>query len=128
MQCLLCETEMLREVIDGVEIDLCPECEGIWLDEGEFQKLTSLDVNELDTTDGRDLKCPKCTNTMTCEVIDLVEIDRCPECNGIWLDEGELMILGGAVLKDKARDKMLGFLTARRELLAELEASLMEED
>lgn len=29
--------------IDGVEIDVCPQCGGIFLDDGEFQNLTGID-------------------------------------------------------------------------------------
>lgn len=35
--------------------------------------------------------CPKCTHVeLNTTVRQDVEIDYCPECNGIWLDNGEL--------------------------------------
>lgn len=39
------------------------------------------------------MKCPKCGANLA--AIDLlgVQIDRCGECNGVWLDHGELDIL-----------------------------------
>jgi Zn-finger nucleic acid-binding protein len=35
--------------------------------------------------------CPRCENTgLLIAYKNSVEIDYCPECNGIWLDQGEL--------------------------------------
>ena len=38
MKCLRCEqTEMVLSLTkQGVEIDVCPECGGVWLDQGEL--------------------------------------------------------------------------------------------
>jgi uncharacterized protein with PIN domain len=35
------------------------------------------------------MKCPKCGADLTTEDYHGVQIDRCPECNGMWLDAGE---------------------------------------
>ncbi len=36
--CPSCEkTDLLAKLIDGVEIDICPRCHGIWLDAGELE-------------------------------------------------------------------------------------------
>lgn len=36
------------------------------------------------------MKCPKCgADLQTVEYQD-IHIDRCTECNGVWLDDGEL--------------------------------------
>ena len=39
------------------------------------------------------LKCPKCGATLTTETFHGVQIERCPEDNGIWLDAGEIDLL-----------------------------------
>ncbi|MCR8642712.1 zf-TFIIB domain-containing protein [Paenibacillus sp. N1-5-1-14] len=40
MNCPVCDGVRMREVMkDGVSIDTCPECKGIWLDRGELEKL-----------------------------------------------------------------------------------------
>lgn len=40
MKCPSCPSEnLLMTVRDGVEIDYCPICRGIWLDKGELDKL-----------------------------------------------------------------------------------------
>ncbi|MFC0392989.1 zf-TFIIB domain-containing protein [Paenibacillus mendelii] len=40
MKCPVCEGVRMREVEkDGVLIDVCPDCKGVWLDRGELDKL-----------------------------------------------------------------------------------------
>jgi hypothetical protein len=36
------------------------------------------------------MKCPKCGATLATEEFHGVQIDRCPECHGLWLDAGEI--------------------------------------
>lgn len=36
------------------------------------------------------LHCPKCGTTLAQERIEDVEVDVCPSCHGVWLDDGEL--------------------------------------
>ncbi|GIP35700.1 zf-TFIIB domain-containing protein [Paenibacillus sp. J2TS4] len=40
MKCPVCNDVRMREVTkDGVLIDVCPDCKGVWLDRGELEKL-----------------------------------------------------------------------------------------
>lgn len=40
MKCPVCkDVTLLMSEKRGIEIDYCPECRGIWLDRGEFEKL-----------------------------------------------------------------------------------------
>ena len=40
MKCPVCkDVTLLMSERNGVEIDYCPECRGIWLDRGELDKL-----------------------------------------------------------------------------------------
>jgi Zn-finger nucleic acid-binding protein len=40
MKCPVCDNVRMREVEkDGVKIDVCPDCKGVWLDRGELEKL-----------------------------------------------------------------------------------------
>jgi uncharacterized protein len=42
MNCPRCETSQLSEIDrDGITIDRCERCRGIWLDRGELEKLTA---------------------------------------------------------------------------------------
>jgi hypothetical protein len=39
MLCPVCKTELKVAERQGVEIDYCPNCRGVWLDRGELDKL-----------------------------------------------------------------------------------------
>jgi hypothetical protein len=39
------------------------------------------------------MKCPKCGADLVVEDFRAIEVDRCPECNGVWLDAGEIEAL-----------------------------------
>ena len=40
MKCPICiEAELLMSERQGIEIDYCPKCRGVWLDRGELDKL-----------------------------------------------------------------------------------------
>ncbi|HVK11537.1 MAG TPA: zf-TFIIB domain-containing protein [Gemmataceae bacterium] len=44
MQCPVCNTTLLVTNRQGVEIDHCPRCRGVWLDRGELDKLIERSV------------------------------------------------------------------------------------
>lgn len=40
MKCPVCgETDLVMSERQGVEIDYCPKCRGVWLDRGELDKI-----------------------------------------------------------------------------------------
>lgn len=40
MQCPVCESkELVMSERQGIEIDYCPQCRGVWLDRGELDKI-----------------------------------------------------------------------------------------
>lgn len=39
MKCPVCSVELNMMDRQGVEIDYCPQCRGVWLDRGELDKL-----------------------------------------------------------------------------------------
>jgi Zn-finger nucleic acid-binding protein len=39
MNCPICNVTLLLAEKQGVEIDYCPQCRGIWLDRGELEKI-----------------------------------------------------------------------------------------
>ena len=39
MNCPLCNVELTRSERQGIEIDSCPKCRGVWLDRGELDKI-----------------------------------------------------------------------------------------
>jgi Zn-finger nucleic acid-binding protein len=94
MKCIQCEGEMETKDIKGVEIDLCPDCAGVWLDGGELKDLTKFDL-----TAGRVITCLRCETPMQTKMLRGVEIDVCPECTSVWLDGGELNKISGIDFK-----------------------------
>jgi len=109
MKCLRCadvelEVQTRGEGTDIVEVDVCPSCQGVWLDARELRKLDDnffVDVETVEyeqvaaTTEDAQLACPRCEGSPALSKVkpaklgDVV-VDNCPSCNGFWLDKGEL--------------------------------------
>ncbi len=52
MKCPVCGTpDLLMTERQGVEIDYCPKCRGVWLDRGELDKLISRADSEAGTSE-----------------------------------------------------------------------------
>jgi membrane associated rhomboid family serine protease len=76
----------------GVTIDVCASCRGIWLDPGEMAQLRGADEDLPDLQTSTYI-CPRCEGGF--ETFEFAPgtnlfIDRCQDCRGIWLDDGEL--------------------------------------
>ena len=44
MNCPVCSVELKMSERQGVEIDYCPQCRGVWLDRGEIDKIVERSV------------------------------------------------------------------------------------
>ena len=42
MKCPVCEERMREVEKNGVQLDICPSCKGVWLDRGELEKLMEI--------------------------------------------------------------------------------------
>ena len=47
MNCPNCNVPLAISEKQGVEIDYCPQCRGIWLDRGELNKIMALVASEV---------------------------------------------------------------------------------
>lgn len=48
MKCPACKTvNLVMSERQGVEIDYCPECRGVWLDRGELDKIIERSASEM---------------------------------------------------------------------------------
>jgi len=47
MKCPYCNISLSKSVKQGVEIDYCPQCRGIWLDRGELNKIIELVASDV---------------------------------------------------------------------------------
>jgi uncharacterized protein len=39
MKCPICTVDLVMSERQGIEIDYCPQCRGVWLDRGELDKI-----------------------------------------------------------------------------------------
>ena len=39
MKCPVCNVDLVMSERQGIEIDYCPQCRGVWLDRGELDKI-----------------------------------------------------------------------------------------
>ena len=105
MNCPNCHSRSMdREVFDGIEIDRCRKCHGLWLDALELEGLASAKPSALISDDARfqanhqpegsRMNCPKCGGTYLIKLNSRLRpgtiIDSCTVCFGNWLDAGEL--------------------------------------
>jgi len=102
MDCPACDSPLVVVERDGIELDWCLSCRGLWFDEGELEILAQKSGRRLEVSDlgrptagepaGRGRKCPRCRRRM--ETIQAggdepVTVERCPR-HGLWFDHGEL--------------------------------------
>jgi Zn-finger nucleic acid-binding protein len=102
--------------------DQCRGCGGMWLNKGAVSRLDeSVWVNrqehvKLPRPGGAHgiVKCPKCATSLeSLCLIDVAKlvVDRCPKCEGLWLDIGEISVLANAI-KTKRPDLLKGSKSA----------------
>jgi uncharacterized protein len=46
MPCPVCKVALVMSERQGVEIDYCPQCRGVWLDRGELDKIIERNASE----------------------------------------------------------------------------------
>jgi uncharacterized protein len=56
MNCPACQHELRMADRQGVEIDYCPQCRGVWLDRGELDKI--IERSERPTSENRRFASP----------------------------------------------------------------------
>ena len=55
MKCPKCQTDLMISDRQGIEIDFCPQCRGVWLDRGELDKIVERAARYRDDDDERPL-------------------------------------------------------------------------
>jgi heat shock protein HtpX len=101
MKCPNCKDKDLVSVMtqQGVEVDFCPQCEGIWLGKDEIYHFTKIPTY-LKSKIEEALKLQKPSSRLSPlsgrPMIELplmegeINIDYCPDSEGIWLDKDEI--------------------------------------
>ncbi len=60
MQCPVCEnTRLAIAERQGIEIDYCPECRGVWLDRGELDKIIERSAGDGDRSGPQEARTGK---------------------------------------------------------------------
>ena len=47
MMCPTCQVDLVMSERQGIEIDYCPKCRGVWLDRGELDKIIDKSAQEM---------------------------------------------------------------------------------
>lgn len=118
MLCPVCKKEMMILEYNDVELDYCPICEGIWLDQGELELMLGMRDQRIDLSDIPDSarskrRCPRCRKKMTkAHFPDTeVEVDICTRDGGLWLDKGELQQIAGSQSSAKTLEHVREFFS-----------------
>lgn len=111
MNCPACHGTLREKSAAGMTLDVCyGGCGGIWFDAKELERVDARAATTLHTVwQHRHQKraateprlCPRCPS----QVLDRqwfsnqkhIEIDQCPRCGGIWLDNGEFTLIYKAI-------------------------------
>lgn len=127
---------MAKENFASARVDVCGACAGIWFDRGELARVDhakkgagpalnrALAVPPAVPRAPGVRTCPGCVVALVGEIQDAypaVHLDRCPACDGIFLDGGELAVLRTRPLTAVEAGKATRRRQRRRRLQAEEE-------
>lgn len=111
MICPNCQTQLKEVKVPGaspgfmVKIDQCPNCGGIWCDRYEMYQIPASETIKIDSMNQQllqspaslndNLKCPKDGLPLLAikdiNIPENAQIKRCRQCEGVWLNRGELL-------------------------------------
>ena len=121
------DTELIPRSIDGVEIDVCPETDGVWFDPGELTKLAddpayadrALRPSAPVSKDG--LPCPRCRggSLQPHQAGGVYLVHRCPSCAGVWVDGSVARAIVGRTQEDEINEIEREAEATNKSLLAE---------
>lgn len=107
MICPNCDSDMIVVEHEGLELDYCINCHGIWFDKGELDwLLESLGLEKTGSylegfieaeeaiTNEQKRRCPLCRFKMKKVNLETkVLVDICPRGEGVWFDGDEVRTL-----------------------------------
>lgn len=113
MRCPKCRSDMQAVNYEGVEVDRCSDCQGIWFDAGEVEALAAKQAamvvdtgaarvgKQMNATD--DYRCPRCGGAMARRVDAHqrhIWYESCIDCDGSFFDAGEFRDLAQHTIAD----------------------------
>jgi len=111
MKCPRCAGVLNTIIYEGVAVDVCQGCDGVWLDGGEISLINQAREVEFSKEEREAVKklraqvqpgfrpsqkpiiCPRCDaalDALNYAYSTGIMIDHCSKCDGLWLDKGEL--------------------------------------
>ena len=121
MKCPVCHSALVVIEREGIEVDWCPDCRGLWFDQGELELLgekagRAIELRDLgrqpeNSIEKGQRRCPRCPRRMERVILGAgreapVEVDWCPR-HGFWLDRGELGTILGRLEPERGTDEGL---------------------
>jgi Zn-finger nucleic acid-binding protein len=119
MKCPKCQSDFESVVFDGIDVDRCSGCNGLWFDMLEKDDLLKIEGSESidlgnDQVDPkynemRDIECPRCGQTMI-PMVDKdqfhIKYESCPACYGTYFDAGEFRDLKDYTVAERFHNMM----------------------
>jgi Zn-finger nucleic acid-binding protein len=113
MRCPKCRSDMEQIEVDGVQVDRCTTCRGLWFDPGEIELLrnrkaaAALDIGLVATGKAQNAidhyRCPRCGGEMV-RMVDPQQThiwyEQCASCHGSYFDAGEFTDLVTVSISD----------------------------
>ena len=100
MQCPLCRKKLVQTYSEGMYIQRCPECNGIWFPQStilDFLKQSTKGSSgegeppKIQTASKEQGFCPACNKLMELYAVDVsTKVNRCMECGGFFVGIAEL--------------------------------------
>jgi len=127
MKCPTCAVDLEVRLAGPVEVDECPKCGGAWFEDDEIRQAKDawdMDLNwmdfelwkEWDSLDvkTKELACPSCNRGLVAvHYADTgIEVDCCPSCKALWLEDGEFASILDALEAELLRKPVSQYLTA----------------
>lgn len=111
-RCGKCGGEFSALFLDGLIVDRCASCRGVWLDYGELDRIIGHASEQETMLPGQRFQqapldklvgsCPVCRVGLQAYAVPAhpASLEICPRCLGVWFDAGELRLLseGNVVL------------------------------
>ncbi|HAI13923.1 MAG TPA: hypothetical protein DCM28_19625 [Phycisphaerales bacterium] len=113
MRCPKCQNTMREVDFEGLTIERCECCKGLWFDLHECKKLIAIKGSEIIDAGSPSVgeehnklgvyDCPKCLHRMS-QMVDHQQphiwYEQCPGCGGVYLDAGEFSDLKDVTVMD----------------------------
>ena len=106
------------EASPGIEVELCPQCRGLFLDRHEIRELMgdgsltkATAVVPVSLGDEMTMRCPKCVEPamqpLRVSGAEEVESWQCRSCGGLWLGDGAFFALVRALRRSHRRGRFI---------------------